>query len=169
MSKKIMVTGGAGFIGSHLVAALELAGREVIICDRLRDSGKWHNVGRRTPSEIIHPDAMGDYLQREGRTLEAVVHLGAISSPNERDAVLALGSDDGVVVWLDGKRAHTNLVPRGYSSREDRVPIRLKAGRNALLLKITQGGGGWCFGAHLEDARGGPLEGVKTSLDPSRE
>ncbi len=86
-----------------------------------------------------------------------------LDSPKDQDAVLALGSDDGVVVWLNGQRVHTNLVPRGYGSRSDLVPIRLKAGRNALLLKITQGTGDWCFAARIEDAEGNPLRTVTAS------
>ncbi|MHC5054426.1 MAG: hypothetical protein ACYTKD_06890 [Planctomycetota bacterium] len=96
----------------------------------------------------------------------AAYALAWLVSPDDTDAVLAAGSDDALVVWLNGERVHEKLVGRGYTPREDRVPIHLKKGRNKLLLKVTQGNGGWNFCAHLEDARGGSLTGVTTSLVP---
>ena len=38
MSKKILVTGGTGYIGSHTVVELQQAGYEVIILDNLSNS-----------------------------------------------------------------------------------------------------------------------------------
>ncbi|MDX2114538.1 MAG: glycoside hydrolase family 31 protein [Planctomycetota bacterium] len=73
---------------------------------------------------------------------------------------LALGSDDGVIVWVNGREIHRNDVQRGYGSKQDAVPISLAAGENTILLKITQGAGAWCFGAHLLDDAGAPLRGV---------
>jgi hypothetical protein len=87
-----------------------------------------------------------------------------VASENDTDATLAVGSDDGVVVWLNGERVHSNLTSRGYSSRQDRVPIHLKSGRNPLLVKVMQGGGGWAMGAHIFDKQGNPLPGVSYSL-----
>ena len=42
----ILVTGGAGFIGSNMVAALCERGFDVVVCDRLGSSDKWRNVAR---------------------------------------------------------------------------------------------------------------------------
>ena len=84
-----------------------------------------------------------------------------ITAPRARDAVLGIGSDDGVVVWFNGKKVHTNLVERGVSPGQDRVPVRLRAGENVLLLKVTQSWGGWGFGVLLEDPDGAPLRGLK--------
>lgn len=41
MSKKILVTGGTGFIGSHTVVELQLAGFDVMIIDNLSNSYEW--------------------------------------------------------------------------------------------------------------------------------
>lgn len=91
-----------------------------------------------------------------------------VIAPKAMDAELAVGSDDGVVAWLDDKRVHANLVNRGHSSRSDRAPISLKAGPNRLLLKITQGGGDWKMAAHIEGQGGVPLPELQYSLEPPR-
>jgi len=99
----------------------------------------------------------------------AAYNLVWLDCEKEQDAVLAIGSDDGVIVWLNGKQVHKKLVGRGYSSKADRVPIHLARGRNKLLVKITQGGGGWNFCAHLESKAGGMLKNVSVSLVPDKE
>ena len=45
--KTAVVTGGAGFLGSNLIAGLEAAGRRsVIVCDRLGSGEKWRNLAK---------------------------------------------------------------------------------------------------------------------------
>ena len=92
-----------------------------------------------------------------------------VRSDRDADAALAVGSDDGVVVWLNGRRVHQKLTTRGYRSMEDRVEVRLNKGTNLLLVKVTQGGGEWRFCAHLLDRQAGPLAGVEYLLDPPDE
>lgn len=91
-----------------------------------------------------------------------------VIAPRETEAELALGSDDGVVAWLNGKRVHAALENRGYQSRGDRAAVTLKAGANKLLLRITQTWGGWKFGAHIEGKDGGPLPELRYSLEPAQ-
>ena len=85
----ILVTGGAGFIGSNIVARLCEAGVwDVAVCDRLRDAeaGKWRNIAKHPIADFVAPDAMFDWLDRRADELEAVVHMGAVSSTTEPDA-----------------------------------------------------------------------------------
>ena len=80
-----LVTGGAGFIGSNLVAALVAQGREVVICDRLRSSDKWKNIAKHAVADIVSPKELPTWLEgRKGR-IETVFHMGAISATTERD------------------------------------------------------------------------------------
>ena len=80
----LLVTGGAGFIGSNVVAALNDAGRlDVVVCDVLGTEGKWHNLAKRQLADIVPPAELLSWLQ--GRKLEAVIHLGAISETTATD------------------------------------------------------------------------------------
>lgn len=96
----------------------------------------------------------------------AAYALSYLHAPRDLDVVLALGSDDGLIVWLNGVEVHRNKIGRPYSPRQDRVPARLKAGANVLLMKINQGGGDWGFGAHVETADGQPIPEVQAKLTP---
>ena len=84
----ILVTGGAGFIGSNLVAALAEQGRDVVISDRLRSGDKWKNIAKAGFRELVAPEALDGWLERSGGGLDGVVHLGAISATTETDADL---------------------------------------------------------------------------------
>jgi ADP-L-glycero-D-manno-heptose 6-epimerase len=85
----LLVTGGAGFIGSNVVAALNDAGRtDVAICDVLGESGKWRNVARRQLADIVPPAELPRWL--EGRRLDAIIHLGAISDTTATDGDLVI-------------------------------------------------------------------------------
>jgi tetratricopeptide (TPR) repeat protein len=76
---------------------------------------------------------------------------------NEMEAELRVGSDDSVKVWLNGKLVHQFGGMRGLSVDQDRIRVKLQKGINRLLLKVTQGGGGWEFCVRLVDLQGNPI------------
>jgi ADP-L-glycero-D-manno-heptose 6-epimerase len=83
----IVITGGAGFIGSNLVAALEERGeRDLVICDRLGQEGKWRNIAKREVAALVPPEALFAFLAEHAREVGAIFHFGAISSTTESDA-----------------------------------------------------------------------------------
>lgn len=84
----ILVTGGAGFIGSNVVAELDDRGTPVVVCDRLGHDDKWKNLRARELAEFVFPEQLEDFLERRGGELEAVIHMGAISATTETDADL---------------------------------------------------------------------------------
>jgi len=88
MSKPIVVTGGAGFIGSNLVAALNQRGEtNIIIVDRLGTGEKWKNLrGLRYENLLDKEDFLRLVLSGGAPDADAVFHLGACSATTERDA-----------------------------------------------------------------------------------
>ena len=85
----LLVTGGAGFIGSNVLASLNEAGcADIAVNDILGRDGKWHNLSGRQLAEFVPPADLMRWL--EGRKLEAVVHFGAISSTTATDADLLI-------------------------------------------------------------------------------
>jgi ADP-L-glycero-D-manno-heptose 6-epimerase len=84
----ILITGGAGFIGSNLAAALAERGQPVAVCDRLRQADKWRNLAKVPLRELIAPEALLQWLPAQAADIDAVLHMGAISSTTEPDADL---------------------------------------------------------------------------------
>ena len=85
----IIVTGGAGFIGSALVWKLNNEGIDnILIVDHLGSSDKWKNLVSRRFEDYLHKSRFLEMVleDRVGGDIEAVVHLGACSSTVERDA-----------------------------------------------------------------------------------
>ena len=85
----LLVTGGAGFIGSNVVAALNDAGRaDVVVSDRLGQDPKWRNLAKRQLADFVPPSELRGWL--EGRKLDAVIHMGAISETTATDGDLVI-------------------------------------------------------------------------------
>src|SRR4051812_12854111 len=85
----LLVTGGAGFIGSNVIASLNESGRsDIAVNDHLGPDEKWRNLAKHQFAEIVPPGELFDWLDK--RTLDAVIHLGAISDTTATDADLVL-------------------------------------------------------------------------------
>ncbi len=90
----IIVTGGAGFIGSNLVAGLEEQGhKDIVICDILGAGDKWRNIAKREIRDIVKPENLLSYLESRAGQVKTVFHMGAISSTTEKDADLIVESN----------------------------------------------------------------------------
>ena len=85
----IVITGGAGFIGSNLAAALEARGEgDIVVCDRLGREEKWRNIAKRELAALVPPESLLDFLDSHAREISVLFHMGAISSTIEADADL---------------------------------------------------------------------------------
>jgi ADP-L-glycero-D-manno-heptose 6-epimerase len=94
-----LVTGGAGFIGSNLVAALCDRGADVMVVDRLGTGEKWRNLARHPVAGILPPEEIEDFLALEP-PLTAVLHMGAISETTARDADQVVAHNLTLPLWL---------------------------------------------------------------------
>jgi ADP-L-glycero-D-manno-heptose 6-epimerase len=90
MTRRVaFVTGGAGFIGSNVVARLARdPGLDVVVCDWLgaAAAGKWRNIVKHPIADFVPPEQMFEWLGRNAGDVELIVHMGAISSTTEPDA-----------------------------------------------------------------------------------
>ncbi len=71
--------------------------------------------------------------------------------------VITCGSDDALTLWVNGEKIHEDRDSRGVNPNSLRFEVKLKPGRNEVLARIQQGGGGWGFQLHLNTGAGNPL------------
>ncbi|MFN0056750.1 MAG: PVC-type heme-binding CxxCH protein [Planctomycetales bacterium] len=64
-----------------------------------------------------------------------------LDSAAVQSATLAIGSDDGIQVWLNGRKVHDQQATRALTPGEDKVKVELQQGKNLILLKLDQGNG----------------------------
>ena len=112
----LVITGGGGFIGSVLAAALNEAGRaDLGIVDRFGSGDKWRNIAKRDFQEILPPDRLMQWLDRFGKEVEAVFHLGAISATTfaDADVIIANNLNCSIALW---RWCAANRKPLIYAS-----------------------------------------------------
>jgi HEAT repeat protein len=106
------------------------------------------------------------------RHVRGITKLHEILDPNENviayaraevvvkdavDVLVKMGSDDGIVCWVNGQQIHANDASRRVVVDQDVARARLNAGVNVILVKIVQGGSDWAFCVRLTDLEGRPL------------
>ena len=93
------------------------------------------------------------FFQTARQSLPFVITLQNVPIPRSRHDAVARAKARFCPAFM-------MLLTRGYSSKQDRVPIQLEKGRNKLLLKVTQCTGDWKFCAHLLGTDGRLLPGI---------
>jgi hypothetical protein len=76
-----------------------------------------------------------------------------VEMPEQTDAVLGIGSDDCIKVWLNSTLVHEHRGGRGVIPDSDCVPVTFKKGKNQLVLKILNYGGPWGFACRLLETK----------------
>ncbi len=83
----IVVTGGAGFIGSNVIKELNNKGvSNIVVVDSLKESEKWKNLVGKQFYDILEKEQLFQWLEGRESQIEAFIHLGACSSTVERNA-----------------------------------------------------------------------------------
>ncbi|MBI3856382.1 MAG: c-type cytochrome, partial [Planctomycetes bacterium] len=93
--------------------------------------------------------------------------LTELQSPAERAVEFVAGSDDTMTVWLNGKKLFEDLNNHGWKWDAYHFRGTLQAGRNLILVKCANTGGGWQFSLAYPAPRTGRLfEAKPVKLDP---
>jgi len=132
------------------------------------------------PGTIKSPDGRDlKWRMMRGRGPDAMVDLGSdshseayafaeIKSDAPRAVQFRVGSDDRMTLYLNGQMIHEDLSDGGWAPDEATIPAKLKAGRNVLLAKVGNSGGGWMFSVAVSGEPKGKLFEYNTkSLDPA--
>lgn len=114
--KRILITGGAGFIGSVIAGTLAETGEySIVVCDRFGAGDKWRNLSKHRIFEIISPDKLLPWLGEHTQDIAAILHMGASSSTTETDVDFIL-EHNVTLTRLLWEWAATHQVPLIYAS-----------------------------------------------------
>ena len=77
----------------------------------------------------------------------AFIEIEATGAGNR---TMRVGSDDSIKVWFNGEVVHKNAVDRGAGNFQDNFKVAVKKGKNLLLVKVSERGGGWSMFVGME-------------------
>jgi hypothetical protein len=92
------------------------------------------------------PDGQVHRLDRFKTSQQSICYLyRRLECPRAARIRVSLGSDDGLMVWLNGRQLLVNDAARPCAADQDSVTLDLREGVNDLLLKVSNQGGDWAF------------------------
>jgi len=97
----------------------------------------WKAVG----DDCVRNDGYVDLEKALGKGNSGQTTFGAatITSRADGPARFYVGSGDAMTIWLNGKQVFDKQVHRGAEPDEDVVDVKLHAGENSVLVKISRG------------------------------
>ncbi len=105
------------------------------------------------------PDGIIDLRKTVADTDQAIAYAYTeVELPEAAEAVLLVGVDDSQKVWVNGQLVHDQFVARALTVDADRIPVKLRAGTNRILMKVWQNTMGWAFCMRIVDANGRALD-----------
>lgn len=69
--------------------------------------------------------------------------LRDIDMPEDLDAQISMGADDGCIVWVNGKRVYEDRTQRGVTPDSIQIPVQFTKGSNRLIIMVQNGNGDW--------------------------
>ena len=106
----------------------------------------------KTPEVVTLHKCLGG-VQRTAYIV-AYIHADA-----DKEAILEMGSDDMLKAWMNGEMIVDSPKYQALVRASYKIPVKLKKGKNTLLMKVSQGGNNWEACAALKNVDGGLLEG----------
>lgn len=111
---------------------------------------------RRYPPDMGAGTLHLDAILRPNQTTRATVAT-RVASEAGGPAVLRLGYDDSVVVWLNGDEIYRSPAPHPHFIDQAALPVVLRAGDNRLVVSVQQKAGAWRLSMRFTDPAGVPL------------
>jgi putative membrane-bound dehydrogenase-like protein len=82
-------------------------------------------------------DLMAYYAGKSAMSMSYLYRV--IESPADQDATILFGNDDGAKVWVNGEKVFENRDHLAAEPGRHKIPVKLKKGPNAVLIKIVNG------------------------------
>jgi tetratricopeptide (TPR) repeat protein len=106
----------------------------------------------------LDPEGIMDYASMLRPNQNVLCYAYAeVGLDEPAEARLHMGSDDALVVWVNGEEAYRFKGPRSLKVGQDTKDVSLRAGANRILIKVVQGGGDWSSSVQLTDRNDQPL------------
>jgi HEAT repeat protein len=106
------------------------------------------------------PDPQGaiDLIDVFGRSNEvAAFGYAQVDCEQAGETTFKVGSDDGIVVWVNGQKVHGSNTVRVLTPDQDVFKVSLKAGQNDIVVKALQSRDGWSYCLRIVGPDGKPL------------
>ncbi|MCB9682042.1 MAG: hypothetical protein H6733_11310 [Alphaproteobacteria bacterium] len=100
----------------------------------------------------------------DAQTYREAYAVSWVYSATTRDAVLAVGADDGHRVWFDGELIGNDPTCHGVNTDQFGYPVELTAGWHRVMIKVHDHGGGWGFKARFKTPGGSAITDLEVSL-----
>jgi putative membrane-bound dehydrogenase-like protein len=94
----------------------------------------WTRISRNGEGYV---DLMAHYAPKSDNIMSYLYR--EIESPVDQEATISLGTDDGSKVWVNGDKVYETRAHDAAVPDKAKVTVKLKKGKNELLLKIVNG------------------------------
>ena len=156
MTTPIMDDDHKGFDIEHFPEQLQAAGKDMGF-DQVHSIGprrvRWRSLDQ------LSSDGSVNLVTFFRRTQNCLAYgFSELQCSSDQDVVLKIGSDDTVKCWVNGEEVLAKGRSRSFKMDEDVVPVRLRKGKNPILIKVTQVSDAWTFSLRITNTDGKPID-----------